>query len=344
MRRFVLGLCCLAFSTVATAQSNSASLFGVVTLPDGKAAANAPVRAIASDSTIVGRALTTADGQYTIASLPPGVYTVGVVMPCCAIAAFTEPGVTVSGGQKTRFDVQLKLGASQYTLGDDPAVVANAVRNRSRVEGKRVPRPSNGKPDLAGLWLINADPYPEAPSPLPWAAAVAKQRTDTNALSPSARCLPSNVPTPTGAGSPFVVKVLHEPKLLVLLLEGPPGFRQVFLDGRGHPADPNPTWLGHSIGRWEGETLVVDTVGYNDQSWLLNGLPHTEMLHIVERFQRLDFGHLNVQVTYEDPGTLTKPVVRNAIWDLATEDEILEFVCENNKEGAAAPNDARGAR
>ena len=334
MRRFVLGLCCLAVSTVATAQGNSGSLFGVVTLPDGKPAANAPVRAADADGKIVGRALATADGQYLIASIPSGVYTVGVLMPCCAIAAFTEPGVTVSAGQKLRFDVHLKLGASQYTLGDDPAVVANGMRNRSRVQGKRVPRSSSGKPDFAGLWLINADPYPEAPAPLPWAAAIAKQRTDTGAPSPSQRCLPSNVPTPTGAGSPFVVKVLHEPKLVVLLLEGPPGFRQIFLDGRGHPADPNPTWLGHSIGKWEGDTLVVDTVGYNDQSWLLNGLPHTEMLHIVERFQRPDFGHLNVHVTYEDPGTLMKSVVRSAVWDLATEDDILEFVCENNKEGA----------
>jgi hypothetical protein len=272
------------------------------------------------------------------------VYTVGVLMPCCAIAAFTQSGVTLSGGQKLRVDVQLKLGASQYTLGDDPAVVANAMRSRSRVQGKRAPRLSNGKPDFAGLWLINADPYPETPSPLPWTAAIAKERTDTNAITPSARCLPSALPTPLGTGSPFLTKVLHEPKVLVLLLEGPPGFRQIFLDGRQHPADPNPTWLGHSIGKWEGDTLVVDTVGYNDQSWLMNALPHTEMLHIVERFRRPDFGHLNVQVTYEDPGTLTKPVIRNAVWDLATDDEILEFVCENNKEGVAAQNDARGVR
>jgi hypothetical protein len=344
MRRLVLGLCCLAFSTVAAAQGSSASLFGLVTSPDGKPVANAPVRATDADGKVVGRGVTASDGQYTIVSILPGVYTVGVAMPCCVIASFTQSGVTVSDGQKLRFDVHLKPGTSQNTLGDDPGVIANALRNRSRVEGKPVPRSSNGKPDFAGLWLINADRYPEAPSPLPWAAAIAKQRNDTDAVPPSARCLPANVPTPLGGGSPFVTKVLHDPRLLVLLLEGSPGFRQIFLDGRSHAADPNPTWLGHSIGRWEGDTLVVDTVGYNDQSWLMNSLPHTEMLHIVERFQRPDFGHLNVQVTYEDPGTLTKPVVRNAVWDLATEDDVLEFVCENNKEGVAAQNDARGVR
>jgi hypothetical protein len=108
----------------------------------------------------------------------------------------------------------------------------------------------------------------------------------------------------------------------------------VFLDGRAHPKDPDPTWMGHSIGKWEKDTLVIDTAGLNDKSWLLQGvwLPHTEMLHIVERYRRPDLAHLNIDLTLEDPGTFTKPVQRHLVWELSPGEEILENVCnENNK-------------
>lgn len=109
-----------------------------------------------------------------------------------------------------------------------------------------------------------------------------------------------------------------------------PHFRQVFLDGREHPKDPDPTWQGHSIGKWEGDTLVIDTVGSNDKNWLPNALPHTEKLHTIERYRRRDFAHLTVDVTIDDPDTLTKPWQLHTTWTLAPGEEMIEGVCENN--------------
>src|SRR5437867_10727350 len=126
-------------------------------------------------------------------------------------------------------------------------------------------------------------------------------------------------------------KIVQTPSLIVELFEFVGGFRQIFLDGRKHPADPDPTWLGHSIGRWEGDTLVIDTIGVNDRSWLPAFLPHTEMLHMIERYRRPDLAHLNIDVAIEDPGTFTKPWQLHMVWTLAPREEIEEAVCENNK-------------
>jgi hypothetical protein len=189
----------------------------------------------------------------------------------------------------------------------------------------------NGKPDLAGVWLANEDQYPEIPAMLPWAAALVQERLG-NALkdAPHTRCMPQGLPTPAAVG-PFMAKLVQTPSLLVLLFEDTGGFRQVFLDGRRHPADPDPTWFGHSVGRWDGDTLVVDTIGYNDKSWIAGPFPHTEMLHATERYRRVDFGHLEIRVTFEDPGTFTKPWNQTLNWDLAPKEEVGEYVCENNK-------------
>ena len=334
MRRLALGICWFVLAEFAFAQVLSASLSGVVTTPAGQVVPNAPAQLIDERGNSVARTDTTSDGRFTFASVPPGVYTLSIQMPCCAISSFRQSDVRLTPGQKLQIDVHLKTGDSQGTLGDDPATVANVIRNRSRVAPKRAPRLANGQPDLSGVWLVNADRYPELPSALPWAAAIQKQRTDgDNRLSLSTRCLPSTIPTPGGGATPFLVKFAQQPRLLLVLFEGPPGFRQVFLDGRNHPIDPNPAWLGHSIGKWDGDTLVIDTIGYNEDSQLLGSYPHTEMLHVIERYRRPDFSHLQVQVTYEDPGTFTKPVTRNAIWDFAPDEELIEFVCENNKEG-----------
>jgi hypothetical protein len=120
--------------------------------------------------------------------------------------------------------------------------------------------------------------------------------------------------------------------MLVHLMEQDPHYRQVFLDGRPHPKDPDPTWMGHSIGKWEGDTLVIDTIGYNDRGWLSNNMPHTDKLHVVERYRRPDFGHLNIDITFEDPGLLTKPWHMHVVWELTPQEENLEYICtENNK-------------
>ena len=111
--------------------------------------------------------------------------------------------------------------------------------------------------------------------------------------------------------------------------------RQIFLDGREHPKEPNRTWVGHSVGRWEGDTLVVDSVGFNDKSWVsLNFYPHTEMLHQVERFRRPDLGHLEIETTIDDPATFAKPWTWKKVSALAPDGEdVEEYVCsENNRD------------
>jgi hypothetical protein len=125
--------------------------------------------------------------------------------------------------------------------------------------------------------------------------------------------------------------VIQTHSVIALLWEGNvPAITQIFLDGRQHPKDPFPSWMGHSIGSWDGDTLVVDTVGFNDLSWLrLN--PHTEKLHVIQRYRRPDLGHIEKEVTIEDPGAYSKPWKMRTTWDLAPQEEIQEYVCNENE-------------
>ena len=330
MRRLLLAVCWLALGSGVLTQSAPASLSGIVRGPDGRPVPDAPIQAKNQNGAVAARAATSTDGRYTLRPLPPGTYDVSITMPCCAFEPFSKPGITVQSGQALQLDIQLAEGGSLNTLGDDPGTLSAAIRRRTAIPRRPVPRLSNGKPDLSGVWLADEDRYPEEPSLLPWAAALVKERV-ANAFkdAPHTRCLPQGLPTPASVG-PFMAKTVHSPSLLVVLFEDAGGFRQIFVDGRPHPADPDPTWVGHSIGKWDGDTLLVDTIGYNDKSWI--GIhPHTDMLHVVERYRRPDFGHLEIQVTFEDPGTFARPWHQNLIWNLAPSEEILEYVCENNK-------------
>jgi hypothetical protein len=121
--------------------------------------------------------------------------------------------------------------------------------------------------------------------------------------------------------------------LLVIIMEGELP-RQIFLDGGSHPKDWNPAWLGHSIGHWDGDTLVVDTTGFNDKTWFggqgPTATPHTEKMHITEGYRRADLGHLEIEVTIEDPDTFIKPWIFKRAAELAPDDEIQEYVCTEN--------------
>jgi hypothetical protein len=165
---------------------------------------------------------------------------------------------------------------------------------------------------------------------LPWAAEKYKQMlaSDFKDL-PSAFCLPDD-PAWT---VPLLYRIVQTPGIIVMITEAEPHYRQIFMDGRPHPADLDPTWMGHSIGRWEGDTLVVDTAGFNDKTTVFYmSLPHTDRLRVVERFTRTDLAHLKHEVTVTDPGAFTKPMVWNAEWQYAPGEEILEAVCnENNR-------------
>jgi hypothetical protein len=133
-------------------------------------------------------------------------------------------------------------------------------------------------------------------------------------------------------------KILQTPTEVVMLYEGYHTFRQIHTDGRALPKDPEPAWFGYSVGRWDGDTLVVDTIGNHIGTWLDDsGHPHSEALHIIERFRRIDFGHMSVQITIDDPKAYTRPWTVSFGWDLLPDTELLDWVCENNKNAELLP-------
>ena len=202
------------------------------------------------------------------------------------------------------------------------------------------PRTSDGKPDLSGLWqprsggarfYITGDIKPE--EMLPWARALYKQREDNYRRDTDGiRCLPPGPKAGIGVGA-APTKIIQTPDLIAVLYEYQTLFRQFFMDGRSLPEDPNPTWMGYSIAHWEGDTLVVNTAGYNDKTSLdLAGHPHTEALHLTERYHRRDMGHLDLQVTFEDPKAYTRPWTIPVEFDLLADGNLIEYVCENEKD------------
>jgi hypothetical protein len=168
------------------------------------------------------------------------------------------------------------------------------------------PRKPDGKPDLSGIWRpadsqnrilgdISSD-FKLGEFPIqPWAEALTNERMNGSLASesPPAHCLPLGIAIADHTFSPF--KIIQESDLVVILHEAQGDFRQIFLDGRTLPKDPNPTWMGYSVGRWDGDILVVDSAGFNGKVWLdAVGHPATEALHVTERFRRRDFGRLEV--------------------------------------------------
>ncbi len=200
------------------------------------------------------------------------------------------------------------------------------------------PRSADGKPDLSGVWLVSNGSFYLAselkPEDIqPWAAALYKQREDDfRRDTDGIHCLPPGPKAGIGLGN-FPMKIVQTPNLVVILYEYQTIFRQIFTDGRVLPQDPNPTWMGYSVGRWEGDTLVVDTAGYNDRTSLdLAGHPHTEALRMTERFRRRDASHLELQVTFDDPKSYNKPWKLPMEFALVPDGELIEYVCENERD------------
>ena len=166
----------------------------------------------------------------------------------------------------------------------------------------------------------------------PWAAALYKERLLNDGKDrPSGKCLPHSVTDFDAHHMPK--KVIQTPGLLVLLFESFHSFRQIYTDGRPLPKDPEPGWFGYSSGKWEGETLVVETTGINEKTWLDDGgHPHTDALHVTERFRRPNFGHMEVQVTIDDPKAYTKPWTVKLPWEYVADSDLLDWVCENEKD------------
>jgi hypothetical protein len=225
----------------------------------------------------------------------------------------------------------LCASVTAQTSGQTPA--ANVRTTPSGL----IPRMSDGKPDLSGVWqrpfvldMTTSGPNQQGEPNLPyteWAKAHLIEEFDY-----SAHCLPLGYTR--GINSPMPVEFVQRIDRLVILYEMNNTFHVVYTDGREHPKDLEPTWFGHSIGKWEGDSLVVDTVGFNDKTRVdTAGHPHTEALHVVERFQRTDATHMSYAVTISDPGAYTKPWKNTRTFTLRPDWELMEYSCEeNNKE------------
>jgi hypothetical protein len=217
---------------------------------------------------------------------------------------------------------------------------ATALAQRGFLEGTPVPPPPipvgktprmpNGKPNFSGVW--NSPNFGNLGGPLPlqdWAKKQAEESKKNNDVDdPEAKCLPSGVPRI----SPYPMKIVQTDDLIVMLFEGNVhSYRQFFLDGRKHDKTLDPSFMGESIAHWEGDKLVVDTVNFNDRTWLSSGsaAPHTDKLHVIERYTRPDLGHMEVDITLDDPGAFTKPHTFKRQHTLDTKWEIHEYVCND---------------
>lgn len=207
------------------------------------------------------------------------------------------------------------------------------------------PRTPYEKPDLSGFWMpadevkhllnLAADMMPEEIPLKSWARDLYNARIANNGKDhPGVSCLPSGIPEKDNI--PDGLKLVQTEDLIILLHESRTIYRQIFTDGRPLPKNPQPTWMGYSIGHWDKDTLVVETIGQNGKTWLdMRGLPGTEALRVTERFSRPKVGHMDLQVTIDDPGAYTKPWTVNLTWRLEPDAELIESICEENNRDPA---------
>ena len=217
----------------------------------------------------------------------------------------------------------------------------------------------NGKPDLSGIWQAEAEPrgpglygLGESPNSKYFRDILSDFKPGEEPLTPEGRemlrrngqagpnaipglnCLPDGVPHADLLPEPF--KIIQTPGEVIMLYEVETTFRQIFTDGRKELTDPSPSWMGYSVGRWEGDTLVIDTVGFNNLGWLdARGHGHSEDMRVEERFRRRDFGHLEATVTVTDPKTFTKPITISFVEGLLPDTDLLEHYCLENEKDAA---------
>ena len=249
---------------------------------------------------------------------------------------------------------------------------AQALHSPTRGTGKtpdvkpaptaRAPRRPDGHPDLSGVWQsesatseelsrllpgganglgedppskyflnILSDFRPEDAPLLPAAAASFRERSGNfSQQAPLSHCQPAGVPMAETAPAPY--KIVQTPGLIVMLYERDTNFRQIYTDGRKLPEDPSPAWFGHSIARWDADTLVVDTAGFNDRGWLdARGHTHSDALRVTERFHRRDFGHMDVEITLDDPKTYARPFTIRLNQLLLPETDLIEYFCSENE-------------
>lgn len=317
----------------ASGQTGSGSIAGSVFGPAHSPAAGVSVEARNTETKTDYKAVSSAKGEYTLGQLPPGKYDVFVID--AKYRPFVRRGVPIQAGQPAALEIQLASSAGMLaTLGEMPALFELLSKKPPPPEGP-APWTPEGKPDFSGVWLVSpksvGNRAQQQPDLLPWARAIYRERVlNDYKEKPSARCLPE-LP---GFLARWPIKLVQAAKLLVVLRSDDViDAHQVYLDGRTFPKDLESTWQGYSIGKWEGDTLVIETEGLNDKTWL-NMFPHTGKLRITERLRRPDLGHLEVEATYQDPETFRTPFQTKFVNILAPDEEVEEYVCaENNQYG-----------
>jgi hypothetical protein len=234
-------------------------------------------------------------------------------------------------------------GAAGVAQGQAPAAGAAQPAGQRGQRGQAnaapalpVPRWPDGKPRLSalpglrGLWNGGGGGAAEIPYQ-PWARAMMEFRQE-NEMEPHTRCKPSG--GPRQFLTPYGVEILDVPELqriFIMDVGGPHTYRVIFMDGRPHPKDLQPSYYGHSIGRWEGDTLVVDTVGFNERFWMDRwAAPHTEALHLIEKFTRTDSNTMEYELTVDDPGTYTSTWSRSSSMRFNPNQELFEYICQDN--------------
>ena len=201
------------------------------------------------------------------------------------------------------------------------------------------PRTMDGKPDLSGIWRTASGGWlrdlgfggVEIPM-RPAARALFQERQDNNGKDrPSGRCISHGVTDFNALGTP--TKIVQTPAVTIILFEAYNHYRQILTDGRPLPTTSQPAWLGYSVGRWEGDTFVVETNSLSSVTWLDDGgHPHSDGMRLTERFRRRDFGHLEIQMTMDDPEFYTRPWTVTIPKELMADAELIEFMCENEKD------------
>jgi hypothetical protein len=315
-------------AAAAFAQSDKGTIAGTVSDPGSTKLAGASIQAKNVDTGGVYKASASAAGKYTIEGLPAGRYDLSVAV--AGLRPYEQKGIRVEAAKTLSVDIRLQEGTQLSTLGEDALSIAADMRKHAPPSGP-TPRTFDGKPDFSGVWWTPSVVDPGKPEWLPAAEKVAAQRRDNNRKdSPQSHCLPSAV---LRLG-PLYEMVQSKAVLVVISDDDFPGFHQIYIDGRSHPKDPDPQWYGHSIGRWEGDTLIVDRVTFEEPVWLdQDAHPHSDKLHVIERYRRPDLGHLETEITVEDPGVLAKPWTLKRVSDLGPNESIREFMCtENNKD------------
>lgn len=215
------------------------------------------------------------------------------------------------------------------------AVACLACLTGQPVHAQQAPRSDDGKVDLSGVWIVSEGLEISANPPYqPAFQKLWEQRKKDTADDPAKYCLPNGVVRMTSR--PY--KIVQTEKLVVLLSEGNThSFRRFFMDGRPHNLDLEPnSWTGDSIAHWEGDTLVVDSIGFNDRTWLDDtGKPHSDEMHVVERYRRPILSRLEIQYTIEDPKALAKPLTFTRVMTLIPDHDLQEYFCTDTNRLAA---------